>query len=122
VVYASWRDGDRRLPFLCQVGVGLPSMPALFQALREREGEAPSFPYFMARPRLGSDQGNPPTLDRLQKEMNRYFEFGTVYTMIAGLLNVLAIYDAWGGPVFPEAKNDEQDDDEAADGEKREQV
>jgi hypothetical protein len=33
-------------------------------------------------------------------DLNRYFEFGTVYTMIAGLLNVLAIYDAWGGPVF----------------------
>jgi hypothetical protein len=24
---------------------------------------------------------------------------GTVYTMIAGLLNILVIYDAWGGPM-----------------------
>jgi hypothetical protein len=28
------------------------------------------------------------------------FELGTVFTMIAGLLNILAIYDAGAGPVF----------------------
>ena len=33
-------------------------------------------------------------------KMGPYFELGTVYTLIAGLLNVLAIYDAWGGPVL----------------------
>ena len=38
-------------------------------------------------------------LNDWHKTLNRYFELGTVYTMIAGLLNVLAIYDAWGGPV-----------------------
>ena len=31
--------------------------------------------------------------------MGMFFELGTVFTLIAGLLNVLAIYDAWGGPV-----------------------
>ena len=31
--------------------------------------------------------------------MGPFFELGTVYTLIAGLLNILAIYDAWGGPV-----------------------
>jgi hypothetical protein len=38
-------------------------------------------------------------LDSWYKELNHYLELGIVYTMIAGLLNVLAIYDAWGGPV-----------------------
>ncbi len=33
------------------------------------------------------------------KKLNRQLDLGTVYTMIAGLLNVLAIYDAYGGPV-----------------------
>jgi hypothetical protein len=28
------------------------------------------------------------------------FELGTLYTMVAGLLNVLVIYDAYAGPVF----------------------
>ena len=32
-------------------------------------------------------------------KMGPFFELGTVYTLIAGLLNILAIYDAWGGPV-----------------------
>jgi len=45
----------------------------------------------------------PPTsieLDDLQNRLHHYFELGTVFTMIAGLLNILAIYDAWGGPVI----------------------
>jgi uncharacterized protein DUF6677 len=41
----------------------------------------------------------PAELSDWYKTLNRYFELGTVYTMIAGLLNILAIYDAWGGPV-----------------------
>ena len=32
VVYASWRSYDRRLPYICQVGVGLPALPAMVQA------------------------------------------------------------------------------------------
>ena len=50
------------------------------------------------------------------REKNRYLELGTVYTMIAGLLNVLAIYDAWGGPVQfvveeePKKKSDDDPD------------
>ena len=28
------------------------------------------------------------------------FEIGTVFTVIAGLLNILAIYDAYGGPLI----------------------
>ena len=34
--------------------------------------------------------------------LNMRFELGTLYTMIAGLLNVLAIWDAYGGPVLSE--------------------
>ncbi len=112
VVYASWREGDKRLPFLCQIGVGLPSMPALIQAIRDRDGKPPLFHEFMARPRLGSDMNDPPTVDKLQKEMNRDFEFGTTYTMIAGLLNILAIYDAWGGPIFASSKDEEEKEEE----------
>jgi uncharacterized protein DUF6677 len=32
------------------------------------------------------------------------FDLGTVFTMIAGLLNVLVIFDAWGGPFTPDLK------------------
>ena len=37
---------------------------------------------------------------------------GTVYTMVAGLLNVLAIYDALDGPARTKADEDESEDDE----------
>jgi hypothetical protein len=39
-----------------------------------------------------------------------YFDLGTVFTVIAGLLNVLAIWDAWGGPMVMHPKpKDEKD-------------
>jgi len=127
VVYFSWRDGDKRLPYLCQVGVGVPAMPALVQSLRVSDGNKPLLGGFMAPPPLsGQREGNDgftyrdeygqPTLDTLNYHMARYFELGTVFTMIAGLLNVLAIYDAWGGPVFMETA-DKDDEDEQPDNE-----
>jgi hypothetical protein len=113
VVYAAWgpTSEDKRLPFLCQAGVGLAAMPALYQAKRfqdEKEYQAvraraaqgqPQFmDTFMVPPRL--DVGPPDELDALNKRLNRRFELGTVYTMVAGLLNLLVIFDAFGGPAY----------------------
>jgi hypothetical protein len=42
-------------------------------------------------------------------QLGSYFDLGTVFTMIAGLLNVLAIWDAWGGPALPPPKSDDSD-------------
>jgi hypothetical protein len=115
VVYASFRPEDRRLQYLCQVGVGLPAMPALVQSMRVRNGGKP-WGTFMAPPAITRDNnGNVHSqLDDWQYDLHRYFELGTVFTMIAGLLNILAIYDAWGGPVFievtPKKKKKPKDD------------
>ena len=109
-VYASWVDYDKRLPYLCQVCVGLPALPALVQTYLVRGGHEPLFGGVMAPP---VDKAQ---LDALWKSLSRNMELGTVYTMIAGLLNVLAIYDAFGGPVRLEPtepkrrKEDESDD------------
>ncbi len=105
VVYASWTDEDTRLPFLCQAGIGLPAMPALVQSHRLRSNQPPLWNGFMAPP---SAQW---TLDEISFKLRGYFELGTVYTMVAGLLNILAIYDAWGGPVFPEQKEEEEEEE-----------
>ena len=134
VVYFSWRPDDRRLPFICQIGAGLPSMPALVQAYRMKNQRKVWLKGFMAPPITASVQdesrpANPgdvnadqPTAHTLQRNLHRYFDLGTTYTMIAGLLNVLVIYDAWGGPVFSETarKEDEEssedeDNDETTD-------
>src|SRR5262249_32004266 len=105
-VYALWRPGmEKRLPYLCQICVGLPALPALLQSYRVGRGEAPLAGGLMAPPPRHAQ------LNDRDKTMNRYFELGTVYTMIAGLLNVLAIYDALAGPAhFGEEEEKEKKD------------
>jgi hypothetical protein len=117
-VYFSWRTGDKRLQYLCQIGIGIPALPALVQASRIRDGKSALWGGFMAPPELTSDLNDPGdrkppfTLDTLHKKLHRYFDFGTVYTMVAGLLNILVIYDAAGGPVLSEKETEEGEDDE----------
>lgn len=96
VVYASWNQVDRRWQFPLQVGVGLPAAPAVVQSLVMRRGKEPLMGGVMAPPRTQEE------LSDWHKTLNMRFELGTLYTMIAGLLNILAIWDAWGGPVLSE--------------------
>ena len=58
VVYASWREEDRRFAYLGQIGVGLPALPALLQANRAHNGKEPLWHGFMAPPQLDPDQSN----------------------------------------------------------------
>jgi len=114
VVYAAWgpNPDDKRLPYFCQLGVGAPALPAVWQAQRFRNpkfvegvkarrqaGTASLWDWFMAPPIVEKD-GRANELDDLNFKYHRYFELGTVYTMIAGLLNLLVIFDACGGPAF----------------------
>jgi hypothetical protein len=132
VVYFSWKENHKRLHYICQVGVGLPALPAVVQAWRVKRGKPVWWNGFMAPPRFDAsnapaDPNDPnwdqPTEDELHKELHRYFELGSVFTMIAGLLNVLAVYDAWGGPVFsaPPRKKEEEEDKEEMQAEKQEE-
>ncbi|MCE9603579.1 MAG: hypothetical protein K8U03_01610 [Planctomycetia bacterium] len=118
VVYASWgpTTDEKRLPYVCQLGTGFVALPAMVQAQRykndaylksmqakERQGERSFGEWFMAPPLL---KIRLPTgreideLDYLNYTLNRRFELGTIYTMVAGLLNVLVIFDALGGPAY----------------------
>ena len=116
VVYYSWRQGDKRLYYICQVGAGLIALPALVQANRMANNRRVWLSGFQAPPRYPTDPVGPenpnrdqPTLHDLYAHLPRYFELGTVYTAIAGLLNILAMYDAWAGPVAPARKKTEED-------------
>lgn len=98
VVYASWKP-EIRYPYFAQVGVGLPALPALVQSNRIKNGKGPLF---------GIDRMTPPSPDTLaqwHKELKGFFEIASLYTMIAGLLNILAIYDAFAGPDFPQPED-----------------
>ncbi|MGN6547414.1 MAG: DUF6677 family protein [Aureliella sp.] len=97
-VYASWNGVERRWQFALQAGIGLPAMPAVYQAYRVNKGQLPGLGGFMA----------PPSSVRELSEWNHAtssgFDMGTLYTMIAGLLNILVVFDAWGGPLPPPVK------------------
>jgi hypothetical protein len=118
------------------MGVGLPALPALVQRYRVVSGDAPLFgwsldnnfmrpPYTQAIKPPGitgfysqdqSDKQNeithPDELAKWNYDLGEYFEIGTVFTVIAGLLNILAIFDAYGGPlVIPPAEDKKKPDD-----------
>ena len=80
-VYASWNGTEKRWQFALQIGVGLPATPALIQAWRARNNEAPILGGFMSAPRSTTD------LDNWHAETASGFDMGTLYTMVAGLLN-----------------------------------
>lgn len=106
VVYASLTKEDFRWQFVCQAGVGAAAMPALLQNHRVRQGKEPLLGGIMAPPRnvvMAAESHFEYERDELSqwhRKYHSYWELGTLYTMIAGLLNVLAIYDAACGPVL----------------------
>lgn len=97
-VYSSWNQVEKRWQYFLQAGVGLPAMPALYQAQRIRSGQPPILGGFMAPP------ASVATLSNWNFETSSGFDMGSLYTMIAGLLNILVIFDAWSGPLAPPSK------------------
>lgn len=128
VVYAAtdWEQ-QFRWQYFCQLGVGMTSTPMLIQRQRVRNNQEPlwksdAFPQgFMAPPLnritpLEDDSGNttqqPNELAMWTVKYHPTFEIGTVYTVVAGLLNVLVICDAAAGPLLirPHSKKKQQAD------------
>ena len=102
VTVTGWRRLIQRWPYFLQAGVGLPAAPALVQTAIVRRGGQPLFGGIMAPPR------NDDELAAWNERLNVRFEMGTLFTMIAGLLNVLAMYDAFAGPVATEPGDDKR--------------
>ena len=118
VVYASWDQQDRRYAYLCQFWVGLPAMPALLQSWLQPSREKPLWGGLMAPPSLEL-VGEGSELSVWHRMLSGNFEIGTAYTMIAGLLNLLAIFDAGAGPILPSRKMTKPSED---DGEEKEET
>ena len=133
VVYASTADIFSRgfldrWQYICQVGVGLPALPAVVQRDRVRNGKLPlfnDFDKFMRPPKKRAnfwskddalnEVRHPDELAMWNHDIGDMFEMGTVYTVIAGLLNLLVICDAYGGPLIllPPVDKKKQPDDAA---------
>jgi hypothetical protein len=110
VVYASWLKSDRRWQYLCQLGVGLPALPALLQNHLVRSGKDPLFGGIMAPPADVREDLHD-ELASWHDHLSNKFDLGILYTMIAGLLNVLAICDAYAGPFVPAPEEDKNNKD-----------
>lgn len=111
VVYWRWlnplRDPENfRFSYVGQFFVGLPALPALIQETLIYYGIPPLFGDIMA---LTPHQQE--AINRLQPQIGRLLEVGWIYTLLAGLLNVLAIYDAYDGPAYAD---DEESESKAA--------
>lgn len=128
VVYASTTPSLlSRWQYIFQLGVGLPAAPAAIQAWRAENGKGP-LPLlgdFMRPPRMTAessrDQSNqevrhPDEVAKWNHDLADMFEMGTVYTIVAGLLNLLVICDAYGGPlvIHPPEEKKKPDETEPA--------
>lgn len=92
---------DFRIHAYAQALVGIPAFPMILQS---RIGPKPpdgQFLWgFMAPPPLGvPDDINPDWLSKWNNEDSAGFDLGSLYTAVAGLLNLLAILDAYAGPM-----------------------
>ena len=98
-VYLSWRKGDMRGWWLAQGSLGPAAIPSVIQAWQINSGQEPMFGSLMAPPKRFDDDrlGFPPVLDIIRQKLP-YFELGTYLVVIAGLMNLLVIFDAIDGP------------------------
>jgi hypothetical protein len=92
-------DVYTRFQFVGQFPIGMVAWPAVYQyyVYDPHIGEPPLWGWMRA-----------PSLERineLQRDGDKTWDLGWVYTVIAGVLNVLVIYDALAGPAFREGKS-----------------
>ena len=126
-VYCSWRPGDRRLAFIPQACVGVMALPAIMQARARRDADGSFWSSAFAPPRLPSDAAsrpNQPTANDIAARLHSWLDVGVIYTVTAGLLNLLAIFDAIAGPTVvreeeesekkKKSKKDKKSGDDAA--------
>ena len=103
IVYTTWNPDEYRIQFPAQMGVGIPAFPAAVQGWvrrkdDKRDGFVPDkadwkWTSFMAPPAGRAE------LDSWHLAASAGFELGTLFTAVAGLLNLLAVFDAYAGPM-----------------------
>jgi len=109
VVYAAWSPDEYRIQFPAQLCVGIPAFPAAVQGwihrndrkpegrVNGREAQTDPTPLklsnFMAPPTSRTE------LSQWHFASSAGFELGSLFTAVAGLLNLLTIFDAFAGPM-----------------------
>jgi hypothetical protein len=103
IVYWRWvnplSDPENfRLYYPGQFFAGLPALLALIQGTLDALGLQPILWGFMDKPADVIINGLHPRLGKL-------VEVGSVYTTVAGLLNIFAIFDAYDGPAYADEES-----------------
>lgn len=89
-----WADPENfRLSYVGQFWTGLVALPGLIQSALRHYGFGPILWGYMDMPPQHA-------INALHPRLHKLVEVGNVYTVVAGLLNILAIYDALEGPAF----------------------
>lgn len=103
VVYAAWNPDEYRLQFPAQLCVGIPAFPAAIQGwIHRNDGKNGFVPVADAKWNWSRFMAAPASRDELSEwhlASSAGFELGSLYTAVAGLLNLLAIFDAYAGPM-----------------------
>ncbi|HEV3439133.1 MAG TPA: DUF6677 family protein [Gemmata sp.] len=96
-----------RPQFLGQFWIGMAAWPAVYQYIQfdQRKDVGPMFGKFERMP--SEDE-----LNDLQRNGSKRWDLGWVYTVIAGVLNLLVIYDALAGPMFRDPPKRTEDEGE----------
>ena len=89
-----------RLHFTGQFWIGIGAWPAIVQyaTYDDRQETGRYFGNFQRTP-LHEEE-----ITRLQRQGDKSWDLGWVYTVIAGVLNILVIYDAFAGPALADAE------------------
>jgi hypothetical protein len=84
-----------RPQFVAQFWIGMAAWPAVSQYI-SYQPDAEAGPVFGSYQRAPAEK----TLNELQTRGDKTWDLGWVFTVIAGALNVMVIYDALAGPAF----------------------
>lgn len=85
-----------RLAFAGQFWIGVASWPAILHYNEKWFVAEETSPWWHNFQRTPSEE----ELNKLQSEGDKTWDLAWVYTVIAGVLNILVIYDALAGPAF----------------------
>ena len=102
-------DVYNRIYFAGQFWIGVAAWPAIWQYMNYDEAQA-------SDPLLGTYQRAPSEdeINRLQRDSDKTWDLGWIYTVIAGVLNVLVIYDAFAGPALSDTEEKARSKQEVA--------
>jgi len=94
-----------RKSFAGQAWIGVLAWPAIWQFANLPVPTQEANPFWHDMQRAPSDA----ELNAMLNASDKTPDLGWIYTVIAGVLNILVIYDAYAGPAFPPLRRKETD-------------